>query len=255
MAGAEDLLNEADALLPHGLPLRAYRVSPPPAAAAAGMRLAAVAPGAAGEPKLTVSIVPQRRETRRPIASVDGGSAAEGKRDGPDRSPTSAPAGSGGGGGGGGAGQHKFVLHGATLNPAGSEERDPLTFRIECLRVFLDAVMGEAAFMQVYRRIIENRSADASGDLSRTVSRALGRANKGLLVSNRPLPAAHRQPPTATLFTLALTRRQWYALTPIPHSPWSSSSSGPRSVPSATEGRGREGHGTEWAGVAGCCWK
>lgn len=117
---------------------------------------------------LTLSIVPsaQRRAARRPVAVE----AAEGKR-----GELGEPA------------AHKFRLHGATLNPSGSEEKDPLAYRVECLRVFLDAVMGDE-FVACYRRIMDARGEsgganDAAGavSLTKTVQRALIRQHKGLL--------------------------------------------------------------------------
>jgi hypothetical protein len=204
----ERLLEEADALLPHGLPLRAYRVAAPAGAAVpAGMRLAAVGSGApasslpaasaasakaaggggppgGGEPTLTLSLVPsaQRRAARPSAAPADA--VSDGKRGELRDSEVGEPSAQQSG--------HKFLLHGATLNPAGSEARDSLSYRVECLRVFLDAVMGEEAFMRVYRKIAEQRGIEAAADaagggggggtitLSKTVQRALAKHQKGL---------------------------------------------------------------------------
>jgi len=175
---AEELLEEADALLPHGLPLAAYKVEQATAAVAPGMRLAAITgppAGAAGggarpgaAPTLVLSVV--QRRSRRPVAPVDAGEAKEMER---------------GGAVAAGAAPHKFVLDGRTLSPGGSsEERDPLTYRVECLRVFLDAVLGEEPFLRLYRRIVDARADGGAGgadvSLTRTVRDALGRRHKAL---------------------------------------------------------------------------
>ncbi len=62
-------------------------------------------------------------------------------------------------------------------------QRDPLTFRVEALRVFLGQCLGEKAFLELYRNIVDARSADASMDLSKSIRKALGKqkGHKGLL--------------------------------------------------------------------------
>jgi hypothetical protein len=75
----------------------------------------------------------------------------------------------------------KFILDGVTLNPSGSAPKDPLTYRIECLRVFLDSVLGSKEFVALYRRIVDARTADGNEELSKTVRRALSKDKQGLL--------------------------------------------------------------------------
>jgi hypothetical protein len=55
---------------------------------------------------------------------------------------------------------------------------------VECLRVFLDAVLGEEPFLRLYRRIVDARADGGAGgadvSLTRTVRDALGRRHKSL---------------------------------------------------------------------------
>lgn len=159
ITAGEDLLEEADALLPHKLPIAAYKVyTNSPLNIPSAMRLAGQKEG----DKLVLSMVPKHR--RLPcIASND---SSESKIDCLG-SPTPEA--------------RKFVLDGATMNPAGSVSKDPLTYRIECLRVFLDSVLGSKEFVVLYRRIVDARTLDGNEELSKTVRRALSKDKQGLL--------------------------------------------------------------------------
>ena len=153
------LLEEADTLLPHKLPISSYKVSSilplniPPT-----MRLA----GQKNGDKLILSIVPKHRRSSGIVSS----DTSESKNDYLG-SPT--------------PDARKFILDGVTLNPSGSAPKDPLTYRIECLRVFLDSVLGSKEFVALYRRIVDARTADGNEELSKTVRRALSKDKQGLL--------------------------------------------------------------------------
>jgi NIMA (never in mitosis gene a)-related kinase 1/4/5 len=155
----DDLLEEADALLPHKLPIAAYKVyTNTPLNIPSAMRLAGQKEG----DKLVLSMVPKHRR----LPGVTSGDSNESKFDCLG-SPTPEA--------------QKFVLDGETLNPAGSVSKDPLTYRIECLRVFLDSVLGPKEFIALYRRIVEARTIDGNEELSKTVRRALSKDKQGLL--------------------------------------------------------------------------
>lgn len=217
----EDLLAEADELLPYGLPLDAYKMKQSsnlmmdkdtkglqPSKQIKGMRIAGV-PNDTNEddanetsdskltennvptPALNFTLVPAHL-TRRKVAGratiLPGGihrpeknsnnSSSSSSSSGTDdnlQSPTP-PLNSKG------KDPDKLLLNGNTLKlPGVTNSKDSLTYRIECLRVFLSSIMGDDAFTKLYRSLTEGRGMNISVDLSKTVRNALGKERKGLL--------------------------------------------------------------------------
>jgi len=206
----EDLLAEADELLPYGLPLDAYKINNTPMGMNSknpgngikkGMRIGAVTndtpDNSIGESKeqdstitipttLAFTLVPAHL-TRRKVAgrgtifpsginkdkhtssSSSSSTANEVGTENNLQSPTPNP--------------DKLLLNGNTLKLPGVNNitKDSLTYRIECLRVFLSSIMGDEAFMKLYRSLTEGRGMNISVDLSKTVRTALGKERKGLL--------------------------------------------------------------------------
>jgi hypothetical protein len=98
----------------------------------------------------------------------------------------------GGAGGGAGAGAEaaaaaraaagSFQLNDRTLQLPAVGPKDPLVYRIQCLRAYLGGAMqgGERAALELVRRVEARRAAD-SKDLCRTVKACLGEKDRALL--------------------------------------------------------------------------
>jgi hypothetical protein len=171
---AESLLAAADAILPHGLTLDAYKTAAGAARPGSKGGQATLAPThlsravVAGGGRL---VIPGKPSAPAIGVAKPGPGAPQGLESESDSlsSPTSDA--------------HRGVFHldGAVLQLKAAGAKDSLSFRIECLRVYLTEALGEEAFVRMYKQIVASRRADSSLDLGRTCRKAVGDSRAGLL--------------------------------------------------------------------------